>query len=279
MKPIRKIFAAAGILAFAMLACNMPSNAPVQPAVAGAQISTSAPAAAAPAQIDVNTALTLAVQTLQAASTATSAPPTPTTDTTPMVTVSSVTNCRTGPAAAYDLVTSLQVGMPAVVVAKYTPANYWIIKYPGGGNSTCWLWGQYATVVGDTSKLQEAVPPPLPPTPTPVPTAPNAPKSVGLSCSSVNTSHKVGQLFILSAEWPVKLTWKDNSSDEDGFYVYKDGSTVATLGANATSYTDQFSVGLLQLQGSTTNNHTYGVAAYNSYGTSGTKSVDLTSCP
>jgi uncharacterized protein YgiM (DUF1202 family) len=275
MKPIKKIFASAGILAFAMLACNMPSNAPAQPVAAGVQTS-------APAQIDVNSALTLAVQTLQAASTTTSSPPTPTTDTTPMVTVSSVTNCRTGPNAAYDLVMSLQVGTPAEVVAKYTPANYWIIKYPGGGNATCWLWGQYATVVGDTSKLQEAVPPPMPPTQTPVPTvptAPNTPKSVGLSCTSVNTSHKVGQLFILSAEWTVKLTWKDNSGDEDGFYVYKDGSTVATLGTNATSYTDQFSVSLLQLQGSTANNHTYGVAAFNSTGTSGTKSVDLTSCP
>jgi uncharacterized protein YgiM (DUF1202 family) len=277
MKLIRKLFAVASVLTFGMLACNMPSNVPVQPAATGVQTS-------AASQIDINSALTLAVQTLQASTqVAPSATPVPpTTDTTPSVTVSSVTNCRTGPNAAYDLVMTLQVGTSAEVVAKYTPANYWIIKYPGGGNSTCWLWGQYATVVGDTSKLQEAVPPPMPPTQTPVPTvpsAPNAPKSVGLSCSSVNTSHKVGQLFILSAEWTVKLTWKDNSGDEDGFYVYKDGSTVATLGTNATSYTDQFSVSLLQLQGSTSNNHTYGVAAFNSFGTSGTKTVDLTSCP
>lgn len=33
------------------------------------------------------------------------------------------------------------------------------------------------------------------------------------------------------------LTWSDNSQNESGFKVYKNGSLLATLGANATSYT------------------------------------------
>ena len=194
----------------------------------------------------------------------------------PMVSVSSPTNCRTGPSTDYDLVDSLNVGQTAEVVGKYSGGNYWVIKTPSGGGN-CWLWGQYATIIGNTDNLPEMIPPPVPPTAVPVVSVPAMPKSLGLSCSSVSTSHKVGQLYILSAEWTVNLTWKDNSDNEDGFYVYKDGSTVATLGANSTSYTDQFGVMTLLIQGS--NDHTYGVAAYNSSGTSGAKTVDLTSCP
>jgi len=36
----------------------------------------------------------------------------------------------------------------------------------------------------------------------------------------------------------VELTWRDNSDDEDGFRVYRNGEQVATLGPNSTSYTD-----------------------------------------
>jgi uncharacterized protein YgiM (DUF1202 family) len=262
MKLIRKLFAVVGVLTLGVLACTLPTGAPTQ--------------------VDPNAALTEAVATLQAetqtAATPTSAPTSAATSGPPTVTVSSVTNCRTGPSTAYDLVMTFDVGMTGTVVAKYSPANYWIINYPGGGSATCWLWGQYATVIGDTSKLQEAVPPPMPPTLTPSPTTavpPFPPKNVSVSCTSVNTSHKIGNFFIISYQWTVTVTWKDNTNDAGGFYVYKDGSKVATLGTNARSYTDQFSILAFAL---TPQTHTYGVAAFNQYGSSTTNSVDLTSC-
>ena len=96
----------------------------------------------------------------------------------PMVSVSVNTNCRTGPGVIYDYLIALLVGEKAEVIGKYTTVNppYWIIKK---GSTTCWLWGQYATVEGDTSKLPEMVPPPSPtptntPTATPTPTKPPA---------------------------------------------------------------------------------------------------------
>lgn len=94
----------------------------------------------------------------------------------PMVQVSTNTNCRTGPGVVYDLLNVLLVEDQAEVVGKYTSSSppHWIIKKNG---VTCWLWGEYATVKGNTKNLPEMIPPPTPtptstitPSPTPEPT-------------------------------------------------------------------------------------------------------------
>ena len=120
----------------------------------------------------------------------------PTTSSVPIVSVSVGTNCRTGPGQVYDIVGGLRVGENAEVVGKKTSYNYWIIKNPDA-DGNCWLWGKYATVLGDTSNLEEYALPPIPPsaasptaslTPTPtaiVTTTPSAPivsVSVGTNC-------------------------------------------------------------------------------------------------
>jgi hypothetical protein len=81
----------------------------------------------------------------------------------PTVTVSVNTNCRTGPSTQYALVGGVNVGQTAVLVGKSTSTGYWIINNLNG-SGTCWLWGQYATVSGNTAGLPEY---PIPPTPTP----------------------------------------------------------------------------------------------------------------
>lgn len=268
MKPIGRLLAVIIMLALGALACNLSVNTSNQSATS------------TPQPPDLSVALTLAVQTIQAATqqaqsgipTSTVPPPA----TPPTVTVSSDTNCRTGPNVNYDLVMSFQPGMSAQVIGKYTPADYWIINYPGGGGNSCWLWGQYANVTGDTDGLPEMTPPAMPPTPTPLPTAPNAPKGLNLSCVSVNNSHKIGNFWILSWQWTVTFSWKDNSNNENGFYVYKNGSLLTTLPVNTTSYTDQFNVGLLIKNGTSWD---YGVASFNSYGSSVIKDITLTHCP
>ena len=83
----------------------------------------------------------------------------------PMVSVSTATFCRTGPGTEYDKVTTLEVGEEAEVVGKAPYGGSWIIKNPHG-SGTCWLWDQYATVVGDTAALPVID---VPPTPTPSP--------------------------------------------------------------------------------------------------------------
>lgn len=87
----------------------------------------------------------------------------------PMVTVNRSTNCRTGPDTVYDIVGVLMVGVQAEVVGTFPDWNYWIIKNPDKAGE-CWLWGEYATVVGETATLPRYTPPPTPtPTFTPTP--------------------------------------------------------------------------------------------------------------
>jgi hypothetical protein len=92
------------------------------------------------------------------------------------VTVSLNTNCRQGPGKAYEIIGGLQIGEVAEVIGIYPNADYWIIEDPNNGRE-CWLWGEYAEVIGDTSQLQPYCPPLLPTatfTPTPDPNGVNA---------------------------------------------------------------------------------------------------------
>jgi fibronectin type 3 domain-containing protein len=83
-------------------------------------------------------------------------------------------------------------------------------------------------------------------TPTPV----EAPSSPGGLSSRVISPNQL------------ELTWQDNSDNEDGFRIYRNGEEIATVGSNVTSYSDA------GLEGET--NYTYRVAAFNEGGESST---------
>lgn len=164
------------------------------------------------------------------------------------VVVSVATNCRKGPGQAYESVYGLPVGVTGKVVGKNTSVpNYWVIEIPNTNGGTCWLWGQYATVTGDTNTLKVVA---VPATPTPTatltptatkvvaPAAPSNPSSVLLTCVTDPASFL--QTFTAT------FTWTDNSNNETGFNIYvnanfADGSSVdflsGSVGANTTSYT------------------------------------------
>jgi hypothetical protein len=82
----------------------------------------------------------------------------------PLVSVSVNTNCRSGPDQTFKLLGVLKAGEQSQVVAKSEVPNYWYIVNPDNQDESCWLWGEYATVEGDTSGL-----PVLTPEPTPTP--------------------------------------------------------------------------------------------------------------
>jgi hypothetical protein len=66
------------------------------------------------------------------------------------------------------------VGETAEVVARSSAGNYWYIVNPDLPGEFCYLWGEYATVAGDTAVLPAFTPPPSPTptnTSTPTPTA------------------------------------------------------------------------------------------------------------
>ena len=74
----------------------------------------------------------------------------------PMVSVSSETNCRTGPGQYYKLIGSAHVGQKFVIVGKSAFTNYLVIRLTDGRE--CWLWNQYAMVEGNVSSLPEYIP-------------------------------------------------------------------------------------------------------------------------
>jgi len=84
----------------------------------------------------------------------------------PLISVSVATNCRVGPGRIYDRVGALVVGEVAEVVGRDFASNYWYIRNPDVNGGFCWLWGEYATLVGNTVALPIYTPPP---TPTPIP--------------------------------------------------------------------------------------------------------------
>lgn len=84
----------------------------------------------------------------------------------PQISVSMPTNCRVGPGKVYDRVGALLLGEVAEVAGRDPVGNYWYIHNPDQSNGFCWLWGEYATVTGNTSVLPVYTPPPTP-TPTP----------------------------------------------------------------------------------------------------------------
>lgn len=135
----------------------------------------------------------------------------------PMLTVSADTNCRSGPSKAYDYLGALLIGKSAEVVGKNTSTGYWIIKNPER-DGNCWLWGNYATVTGDTSKLQEF---PIPATPTP--SAPESPKGL--------TANKICFWDGLSYHLSGSISWNDGAN-EDGYNVYLGNGLVNVVPAN-----------------------------------------------
>lgn len=171
MKKHQGILIIFSALVLAALACNLPSETSVP-----TNDTTATQIPAAPTQADIQDQNPTDMEP-EASATDTPTPSltpsiTPTkTPSIPMISVSANTNCRKGPSIAYDILAALLVGEEAEIVGKYTSTSpaYWIIKK---GSVTCWLWGEYATVEGDTSRLPEMIPPPTPtPSSTPTPTA------------------------------------------------------------------------------------------------------------
>lgn len=80
----------------------------------------------------------------------------------PVVSVSSASNCRAGPGTAYKLVTSILPGQVAEVAAQTEFEGYWYVANPTTPDEHCWLWGEYASVQGDTTALAFVTPEPSP---------------------------------------------------------------------------------------------------------------------
>jgi len=162
------------LILIALTACNMNFAIP-------GNVSPGGPTTYPQAQIDLAVAQTYDAQTQDSQSvlqtraaiasntpeftftpSLTSTPTFTLTPSVPMVSVNVETNCRTGPGTAYDILGVLPAGQSAEVVGRNSSGDTWIIKLPSNPAIICWLWGQYATTVGNTSGLTVYTPPPTP---------------------------------------------------------------------------------------------------------------------
>ena len=167
MFTIRRVLLIAVMLVF-ILACNLPQPAPpveVVNASTAAALTVAAvinqpqaspiPSATAPASVTPAETFT-PLPTLSPTLVRTS------TSSVPLITVSVDTNCRVGPGIAYDRVGGLLVGETAEVIAKDPTSEYWYIRDSESPTGFCWVWGKYATVIGNTSIIPVFTPPPSP---------------------------------------------------------------------------------------------------------------------
>ncbi|HSG44761.1 MAG TPA: SH3 domain-containing protein [Anaerolineales bacterium] len=85
----------------------------------------------------------------------------------PMISVSVDTNCRVGPGAIFQRVGILLVGETAEIIGREPKGEFWYIRNPdadSSGAEYCWVWGEYATISGNTLPLLFLSPPPPPAT-------------------------------------------------------------------------------------------------------------------
>lgn len=80
----------------------------------------------------------------------------------PMLSVSVETYCRTGPGTVYESLGILPIGQPAEVIARNEYSDDWLIKLPSNQPTSCWVYGRYASISGDTQSIPRVTPPPTP---------------------------------------------------------------------------------------------------------------------
>lgn len=173
---------------------------------------------------------------------------------TPAVTtfkVSDNTNCRKGPGEDYALVTTIKAGTSVQMVARDSDGKYWVVA-PPGVSETCWVANEFGTASGNYASLPVVTP-----------------------FSDTHTSGvpaRPGSLYYTYdcslGNLKTVLTWKDNADNESGYRVYRNGSLIADLPANSTTYTDETTIVI----GASMN---YALEAYNGVGASPQRTISF----
>jgi hypothetical protein len=151
------------VLLLILGACNSAESPPEQPATPSLEGTIQA-------RVEQTISAIVDVVTSEPSPTPSASPTTtPTTTPTPepvYVSVSAPTNCRIGPGVRYQRTGTLLIEATAEVAAKSSTPNFWYISNPDRPGEYCWLWGEYASVMGDVEVLPVFTPPPSP-TPSP----------------------------------------------------------------------------------------------------------------
>lgn len=253
---ISRIGAAAIFLLLAMLACNVPSAEQV-PLPSDAQ-TAAALTVQAMLTVPVSPSATEPQSVISATPSLTATSPAATitpTFSTPMLTVKEQTNCRKGPGQDYEIVFTYLPKKQLIILGRYDPGNFWLVKSDESPTGQCWLWGEYVEVTGSYWAVSSVTPPP---TSTKAP--PNAPafQKWDYYCTYNGVNNDLN----------VTLVWTDRADNETGYRVIRNGEQLVELPANSNTYTDIIALDIGK-------SATYRVDVYNSTGTSSTSTITL----
>lgn len=186
----------------------------------------------------------VAVQTLVLTPSAT-----PTETAQPLVTLIQNANCRKGPGTGYDVLTSLTKDVQSPAVGRNEPSTWWLVQVPAT-DVRCWISGIALQTPGDPAQVPVV-------SVAPVPGAPSAFQVTQSTCSANLNAY------------PVELGWGDTSG-ETGYRLYRNGALLITLGANATSQSDQ---------APKATSLTYELEAFNTLGKAARVTLSVPACP
>jgi hypothetical protein len=218
------------ILILAILACNMPFEQlpppdEIQTAAASTLQAMLTPSSTSEASTPLVTT-TASPRVTGTASAASSATTTITpTYSVPMLTVRESTNCRTGPGEDYEIVFTYLNGKELEIIGRYDPGNFWLVKSNESPTGSCWLWGEFVEVTGSYWIVSSVTPPPT--------STARPPRQPGIiewnfSCSDGAITFTVN--------------WADNSKNEAGYRVFRNGEPIDELPADSITYTDVFDI-------------------------------------
>lgn len=168
--------------------------------------------------------------------------------------------CWFGPGQEYEVVSSLEEGIEVSIIGMSQLPGWWIIDNPRFPGVACWVEEEDLEIDPDLDMS------PLPEYE--IPALPNLEEDDGggelAKPSNLNAATAFGN------PCKVTLNWKDNSDNESGFRIYRDGILIGTVGANVTTFTDN--------NATETDGYNYRVRAYNAEGESGAVATDSDTC-
>lgn len=218
---------AGAVLVLAILACNMPFEQLPPPG----DVQTAA-------ALTVQAAMSTPTSTATNSASATPRPRTPSatsssdetttitpTYSVPVLTVRESTNCRTGPGEEYEVVVTYLTGKELEITGRYDPGNFWLVKSSESPTGTCWLWGEFVDLDGSYWAVASVTPPPT--------ATARPPRAPGL----VNW-----EFFCSDGTLNYSVIWVDNTNDETGFRIFRNGELIVELPPDTTTYTDRYVV-------------------------------------
>ena len=244
---MRKIFPI--VFCLLVAACNMPT--PNSDEDLNSEAATII-AMTLEAEITATQPAPLSTSTL--ALTSTSTPTITPTYSVPLLKVNESTNCRTGPGQGFEILTTLQPDVSAVIIGRYPVNNYWVVQVEGV-TEPCWLWGEYSTITGSYWVVPSVTPP--------------APATAVAGGQPTNLRYQYQCEFNgVNSDITVSLTWNDGAEGETAYRVFRNSALVAELPANSTSYSETTAASASQTL-------TYSVAAFNAAGELGRASMNF----